>query len=59
MNTGHFPELMVLLAILASMVCWNAIKMIVTAVLTAMAVGFVFVVMTGMAGYGLLELLAR
>ena len=41
MNTGHFPELMVLLAILASMVCWNAIKMIVTAVLTAMAVGFV------------------
>jgi hypothetical protein len=55
MNAANLPEMMVLLALLVSVACWNAIKLI----LTMMAVGFVLLVLTGMAGYGVIEMLAR
>lgn len=55
MNTlpANFPELAILLALLLSVVFWNVVRL----VLAALAVGFVLLVVVGMAGYGVLELL--
>jgi hypothetical protein len=55
MNTlpANFPELSILLALLLSVVFWNIVRL----VLAALAVGFVLLVMVGMAGYGVVELL--
>jgi CHASE2 domain-containing sensor protein len=55
MNTlaANFPELALLLALVLSVLCWRMIKMI----LTALAVGFVLLVVVGMAGYGTLHML--
>jgi hypothetical protein len=50
---AQFPEAMMLVALLLSVVCWRVIQMI----LTALAVGFVVMVVIGMAGYGALTLL--
>ena len=57
MNTlpANFPELSILLALLLSVVFWNVVRL----VLAALAVGFVLLVMVGMAGYGVLELLTQ
>jgi hypothetical protein len=57
MNTlsANFPELTLLLALLLSVVCWRVIQMI----LTMLAVGFVLLVVVGMAGYGAFEMLVR
>ncbi len=57
MNTlpANFPELSILLALLLSVVFWNLVRL----VLAALAVGFVLLVMVGMAGYGVVELLTR
>ena len=55
MNTlpVHFPEISLLLALLLSVVFWNVIRL----VLAVLALGFVLLVMVGMAGYGVVELL--
>jgi hypothetical protein len=55
MNTlpAHFPEVALLLALLLSVVFWNVVRL----VLAALAVGFVLLVVVGMAGYGVVELL--
>ena len=57
MNTlpANFPELSILLALLLSVVFWNVVRL----VLAALAVGFVLLVMVGMAGYGVLELITQ
>jgi hypothetical protein len=46
---ASFPELMLLLALVASVFVWDVIKLL----LTALAVGFVLLVVLGMAGYGM------
>ena len=53
--SANFPELMLLLVLLLSVLCWRVIQMI----LTALAVGFVLLVVVGMAGYGAFEMLIR
>ena len=55
MNTlpANFPEVVLLLALLCTVLCWRVISMI----LTMLAVGFVLIVMVGLAGYGTLHLL--
>jgi hypothetical protein len=55
MNTlpAHFPELSILLALLLTVVFWNVVRLL----LAVLAVGFVLLVMVGMAGYGVVELL--
>jgi hypothetical protein len=55
MNTlpAHFPEISLLLALLLSVIFWNVLRL----VLAVLAVGFVLLVMVGMAGYGVVELL--
>jgi hypothetical protein len=55
MNTlpANFPEVVLLLALLFTVLCWRVISMI----LTMLAVGFVLIVMVGLAGYGTLQLL--
>jgi uncharacterized membrane protein len=55
MNTvaANFPELALLLALVLSVLCWRLIQMI----LTMLAVGFVLLVIVGMAGYGTLHVL--
>ena len=55
MNTlsANFPEVALLLALVLSVLCWRVISMI----LTALAVGFVLIVMVGMAGYGMFQML--
>ena len=55
MNTlaTNFPEVALLLALGLSVVCWRVISMI----LTVLAVGFVLLVMVGMAGYGAFQVL--
>jgi hypothetical protein len=55
MNTlpVHFPEISLLLALLLSVIFWNVIRL----VLAVLAAGFVLLVMVGMAGYGVIELL--
>jgi hypothetical protein len=50
---ANFPEISLLLALLLSVIFWNVIRL----VLAALAVGFVLLVMVGMAGYGVVELL--
>lgn len=57
MNTlpANFPEVMLLLALLCSLIVWRVIAVI----LTVLAVGFVLLVVVAMAGYGVLELLQR
>jgi hypothetical protein len=50
---ANFPEISLLLALLLSVIFWNVIRL----VLAALAVGFVVLVMVGMAGYGVVELL--
>jgi hypothetical protein len=52
---ANFPEISLLVALLLSVVFWNVIRL----VLTVLAAGFVVLVMVGMAGYGVLELLAQ
>jgi hypothetical protein len=56
MNTlpAHFPELSILLALLLTVVFWNVVRL----VLAVLAAGFVLLVIVGMAGYGVVELLA-
>jgi hypothetical protein len=51
--SAQFPEAMMLVALLLSVVCWRVIQMI----LTALAVGFVLLVVVGMAGCGAFTLL--
>jgi hypothetical protein len=51
----NFPEISLLIALLLSVVFWNVVRL----VLAALAAGFVLLVMAGMAGYGVLELLAQ
>jgi hypothetical protein len=55
MNTlsANFPEVALLLALVLSVLCWRVISMI----LTVLAVGFVLLVMVGMAGYGMFQML--
>jgi len=55
MNTlsANFPEVAILLALLFSVLCWRVIQFI----LTVLAVGFVLLVMVGMAGYGMFQML--
>ena len=57
MNTlpAQFPEAVLLLALVFSVLCWRVISMI----LTMLAVGFVLLVTVGMAGYGVLEMLTQ
>lgn len=57
MNTlaANFPELSLLLALVLSVLCWRIIQMI----LTMLAVGFVLLVVVGMAGYGALHMLVH
>ena len=50
---ANFPEISLLLALLLSVIFWNVIRL----VLAALAVGFVLLVMVGMAGYGVVDLL--
>ena len=50
---AQFPEAMMLIALLLSVVCRRVIQMI----LTALAVGFVILVVIGMAGYGAFTML--
>jgi hypothetical protein len=45
---ANFPEISLLLALLLSVVFWNVVRL----VLAALALGFVLLVMVGMAGYG-------
>ncbi len=52
---ANFPELSLLLALLLSVIFWNVFRF----VLAVLAVGFVLLVMVGMAGYGVLELLTQ
>ena len=52
---ANFPEIVLLLALLCSVVFWRVIQLL----LTLVAVGFVLLVVVGMAGYGFLELLMR
>ena len=51
--SANFPELMLLSALLLSVLCWRVIQMI----LTMLAVGFVLLVVVGMAGYGAVQML--
>jgi hypothetical protein len=51
--SANFPELSLLLALLLSVLCWRVIQMI----LTMLAVGFVLLVVVGMAGYGTFQML--
>ena len=51
--SANFPELMLLMALLFSVVFRRIIAMI----LTALAVGFVLLVVVGMAGYGVFHML--
>ena len=51
--TANFPEVALLLALGLSVICWRVISMI----LTVLAVGFVLLVMVGMAGYGVVQVL--
>lgn len=55
MNTlpANFPEVMLLLALVFTVLCWRVIQMI----LTVLAVGFVLLVVVGMAGYGTFQVL--
>lgn len=55
MNTlpAQFPEVMMLIALLLSVVFWRVIQLL----LTALAVGFVILVVVGMAGYGAFAML--
>jgi uncharacterized membrane protein len=55
MNTlfANFPEVALLLALVFTVLCWRVISMI----LTVLAVGFVLLVMVGMAGYGAFQVL--
>ena len=57
MNTvsANFPELSILLALLLSVVFWNVVRL----VLAVLAAGFVLLVIVGMAGYGVVELLTQ
>jgi hypothetical protein len=50
---AQFPEAMLLIALLLSV----AIRHVIQMILTALAVGFVVMVVIGMAGYGALTLL--
>ena len=50
---ANFPELVLLLGLLAAVLCWRVIQM----VLTMLAVGFVLLVVVGMAGYGAFQML--
>jgi hypothetical protein len=50
---AQFPEVMLLIALLLSV----AIRHVIQMILTALAVGFVVMVVIGMAGYGALTLL--
>ena len=52
---ASFPEIALLLALLLSVICCNVIRL----VLAAPAAGFVLLVTVGMAGYGVLELVAQ
>lgn len=52
---AHVPQSAVVLALLLSVVCWRVIAKI----LTLLAVGFVMLVVVGMAGYGAFEMLLR
>ena len=52
---ANFPEVALLLSLFLSVVFWRVIKMI----LAVLAVGFVLLVIVGMAGYGFVELLTR
>lgn len=52
---ANFPEISLLLALLLSVIFWNVIRL----VLAVLAVGFVLLVMVGMAGYGVVELLTQ
>ena len=49
---ADFPEIAILLALLLSVVFWNVIRL----VLAVLAVGFIVLVVVGMAGYGLLAM---
>ncbi len=51
---ANFPEISILLALLLTVVFWNVVRL----VLAVLAAGFVLLVMVGMAGYGVVELLA-
>lgn len=50
---AQFPEVMLLITLLLSVMFWRVIQLI----LTALAVGFVMLVVLGMAGYGALTML--
>ena len=52
---AQFPEFVLLVALLLTVLCWRVIQMI----LTVLAVGFVMLVVVGMAGYGVVEMLLR
>ena len=52
---ANFPEVLLLLSLVLSVVFWRVIKFI----LTLAAVGLVLLVVVGMAGYGFVELLTR
>lgn len=53
--SAQFPELVLLVTLLLTVLCWRVIQMI----LTMLAVGFVMLVLVGMAGYGVVEMLVR
>jgi hypothetical protein len=49
MLPASFPELLLLLTLVVSVFVWD----VITVILKAMAVGFVLLVVLGMAGYGM------
>lgn len=49
----ELPEVLLLIALLLSVVFWRVVQLM----LTLLAVGFILLVVVGMAGYGALELL--
>jgi hypothetical protein len=49
MLPASFPELMLLLTLVVSVFVWD----VITVILKAIAVGFVLLVVIGMAGYGM------
>jgi hypothetical protein len=51
---ANFPEVMLLLALLCTVIAWRVIALI----LTVLAVGFVLLVVAGMAGYGVVTMLS-
>jgi hypothetical protein len=51
----NFPEMAILLAVLLSVIFWSVVRL----VLAALAVGFVLLVVVGLAAFGVLELLTR